>query len=145
MPFQRVVRHYFCLLSTHICVAVELKSNAMPGGRQFVSRKLTVRLPPPQPLDLAAQVVAPTPANVFGGVAAQQWQRSGESDFLAHMLLISRRLLGTPHPIFAQHPSSPPNMTLTLLGWFRDTAGLVRAVRRAERTDGIPQAVGRCT
>lgn len=118
----------------------------MPGGRQFVSRKLTVRLPPPQPLDLAAQVVAPTrPANVFGGVAAQQWQRSGESDFLDHMLLISRRLLGTPHPIFAHRPSSPLNMTLTLLEWFRDTAGLVRAVRRAERTDGIPQAVGRRT
>jgi hypothetical protein len=133
------------VINAHV-LCVELKSNAMPGGRQFVSRKLTVRLPPPQPLDLAAQVVAPTrPANVFGGVAAQQWQRSGESDFLDHMLLISRRLLGTPHPIFSHHPPSPPNMTLTLLDWFRDTAGLVRAERRAERTDGIPQAIGRRT
>jgi hypothetical protein len=79
----------------------------MSGGRQFVSRKLTVRLPPPQPLDPTAQVVAPTrPASVFDGVTAQQWQRSGESDFLDHMLLISRRLLGTPHPILSHHPFS---------------------------------------
>lgn len=105
--FHYALKQYFSIPTLHYAylsvledwgrtIAELIAQDAFPesSGRQFVSRKLTVRLPPPQPLDPTAQVVAPTrPASVFDGVTAQQWQRSGESDFLDHMLLISRRLL----------------------------------------------------
>jgi hypothetical protein len=65
------------------------------SGRHFVNRKRTVLMPPPQHFAPPAPAPAPVQsANIFGLVIAEQWQ-AGEGDFLARMLLLSRRLFGT--------------------------------------------------